>query len=111
MTQAHPTLPREEILHDLPESKKVCPHHGTMLTHIGDETSEQLDIEPAKIKVLRHLRRRYACPCCEKHLITSPNPAQPIEKSVASPGLLAYVTVAKYVNALPLYRRSISSSA
>jgi len=98
-------LPREDIVHDLPESEKVCPHDGTELTYIGDETSEQLDIEPAKIKVLRHLRRKYACPCCEKHLITAPKPAQPIEKSIASPGLLAYVTVAKYVDALPLYRQ------
>jgi len=98
-------LPREEIVHDLPESEKVCPHDGAELTYIGDETSEQLDIEPAKIKVLRHLRRKYACPCCEKHLITAPKPAQPIEKSIASPGLLAYVTVAKYVDALPLYRQ------
>lgn len=98
-------LPREDIIHDLAESEKICPHDGTALKHIGDETSEQLDIEPAKIKVLRHLRKKYACPCCEKHLITAPKPAQPIEKSIASPGLLAYVTVNKYVDALPLYRQ------
>lgn len=98
-------LPREEIVHDLPEFEKVCPHDGTELIHIGDEAHEQLDIEPAKIKVLRHLRRKYACPCCEKHLITAAKPAQPIEKSIASSGLLAYVTVAKYVDALPLYRQ------
>lgn len=98
-------LPREEIIHDLPESEKICPHDGTPLTHIGDESHEQLDIEPAKIKVLRHLRRKYACPCCKKHLITATKPAQPIEKSIASPGLLAYITVSKYVDALPLYRQ------
>lgn len=100
-----PELPREEIVHDLEEADKVCPHDGTELKYIGDETSEQLDIEPAKIKVLRHLRKKYACPCCEKHLITATKPAQPIEKSIASPGLLAYVTVSKYVDALPLYRQ------
>jgi len=60
---------------------------------------------PAKIKVLRHLRKKYACPCCEQHLITAPKPAQPIEKSIASPGLLAYVAVSKYCDALPLYRQ------
>jgi transposase len=98
-------LPREDVVHDIPDSEKFCPHDGTELNYIGDETSEQLDIEPAKIKVLRHLRKKYACPCCEKHLITAKKPAQPIEKSIAAPGLLAYVTVSKYCDALPLYRQ------
>ena len=98
-------LPREDIIHDLSDAEKVCPHDGTELKLIGEETSEQLDIEPAKIKVLRHRRQKYACPCCEQHLITAAKPAQPIEKSLAAPGLLAYVTVSKYCDALPLYRQ------
>jgi transposase len=98
-------LPREEIIHDLSDAEKICPHDGTELNYIGDETSEQLDIEPAKIKVLRHLRKKYACPCCQQYLVAAKKPAQPIEKSIASPGLLAYVTVSKYVDALPLYRQ------
>jgi len=98
-------LPREDIIHDLAEADKVCPHDGSELTLIGEETSEQLDIEPAKIKVLRHRRQKYACPCCEQYLITATKPAQPIEKSIAAPGLLAYVAVSKYCDALPLYRQ------
>ena len=65
----------------------------------------QLDIIPAKVQALNHIRYKYACPCCEKYLITSTKPAQPIEKSIASPGLLAYVATQKYVDALPLYRQ------
>jgi transposase len=34
-----------------------------------------------------------------------PLPPQPIPKSLASPALLAHVTVSKYVDALPLYRQ------
>ena len=64
-------IPREEIVHDLADSEKVCPHDGTQLKCIGEETSEQLDIIPAKITVLRHLRKKYACPCCEQYLITA----------------------------------------
>ena len=33
-------------------------------------------------------------------------PAQPIPKSIASPGLLAHVAVSKYADGLPLYRQS-----
>ncbi len=79
----------EDIIHDLNDADKFCPHDGSALTCIGEESHKQLDIEPAKIKVLRHLRKKYACPCCEQYLITASKPAQPIEKSIASPGLLA----------------------
>ena len=99
-------LPRVEIIHDLPEDQKVCPHDGTVLKPIGFELHEQLDVIPAKIQVLHHKRLKYACPCCEGFLITASKPAQPIEKSMASPGLLASVAVQKYQDALPLYRQT-----
>lgn len=98
-------IPREDIIHDLPESEKFCPHDGAALKCIGEESSEQLDIIPAKITALRHLRKKYACPCCEQYLITAPKPAQAIEKSMAAPGLLAHVAVSKYCDGLPLYRQ------
>lgn len=100
------SLPRIEVIHDLDDAQKVCEHDGQSLKHIGDEVSEQLDIVPAKIQVIRHIRRKYACPCCEQGVKTAPLPAQPIPKSQASPGLLAYVSVCKYADALPLYRQS-----
>lgn len=99
-------LPRVEVLHELPEDERVCPHDGTALERFAEATSEQLDIVPAKIQVLRHVRVTYRCPCCREHVITAPMPAQPIPKSQASPGLLAYVATAKYVDAMPLYRQA-----
>jgi transposase len=72
---------------------------------IGAERSEQLDNVPAKVQVLAHIRRKYACPCCREHVVTAPLPAQPIPKSQASPGLLAHVAVSKYMDALPLHRQ------
>jgi len=97
-------LPRIEIIHELPESERHCDHDGRRLTEIGEVISEQLDIIPAKIQVTRHIRKKYACDCgrCIK---TAPLPAQPIPKSMASPGLLAHITVSKYADALPLYRQ------
>ena len=99
-------LPREDVIHDLPANQKICPHDGHALKAIGEEIHEQLDIIPAQVKVLRHLRKKYACPCCENYLITADKPQQPIEKSIASPGLLAYIAINKYADALPLYRQS-----
>jgi transposase len=97
-------LPRVEVIHDLPESERRCDHDGQLLVEIGDVICEQLDIIPAKIQVIRHIRKKYAC-SCGKAIKTAPLPAQPIPKSLASPGLLAHITVSKYQDALPLYRQ------
>ena len=47
-----------------------------------------------------------ACPCCKNYLVTARKPAQPLEKSIVSPGLLAHIATQKYVDALPLYRQT-----
>jgi transposase len=97
-------LPRIDVIHDLPESERHCDHDGLLLAEIDEVISEQLDIIPAKIQVIRHIRKKYACSCgqCIK---TAPLPAQPIPRSMASPGLLAHIAVSKYQDALPLYRQ------
>jgi transposase len=99
-------LPREDVIHDLAEADKRCPRDGTPLEVMGEETSEQLDIVPAQIRVLHHRRLKYACPCCRQHIVTAVMPAQPIPKSQASAGLLASIATAKYADAQPLYRQS-----
>jgi transposase len=98
------SLPRVEVVYTLDESDRVCPHDGAILNEIGEVISQQLDIIPAKILVIRHIRKQYACPCGQC-IQTAPLPAQPIPKSLASPGLLAHIAVSKYQDALPLYRQ------
>lgn len=98
--------PREVITYDLDEADKVCPHDQTPLKLAGSEDHEQLAIIPAQVKVIVHQRLKYACPCCESHIVTANKPKQPIEKSIASPSLLAYVATQKFCDALPLYRQS-----
>ncbi len=92
-------LPRIDQVHDLTDSEKVCAH-GHALTPMGDKVSEQLDVIPMQIQVIRHVRKQYVCKCCEHAgetvIKTAAKPKQPIEKSQASPGLLAYVATAKY---------------
>jgi transposase len=97
-------LPRIDVVHELPEAERVCPHDGATLESFGEECSEQLDVEPARFQVLRHRRLKYRCPCCAEHLRTAPMTPQPIPKSQASPGLLAFIATSKYVDGVPLYR-------
>ena len=105
-----PELPRLEIMHDLPEDEKTCAC-GCELSRIGEEVSEQLDIVPARIQVLRHIRPKYACRQCEgvedegPAVRIAPMPPQIIPQSIVSPGLLAHVLTAKFIDHLPLYRQ------
>lgn len=71
---------------------------------IGEETSEQLDIVPMQIHVIKHIRRVYGCRGCEIAPGTADQPAQLIEKSMASPSVLAMLLTTKYVDGLPLHR-------
>lgn len=103
------TLPRVRIEHDIPDDEKVCAC-GCQLTRIGEVTSEQFDLVPARAQVLQHVRFKYACRSCEgtSHagpaVVTARLPAQPLPKSNASPGLAAFITVSKFADGLPLYR-------
>ena len=99
-------LPRVEVRHDLADAEKVCPHDPShTLQEIGEEVSEQLDILPAVVQVIRHVRPKYACPTCKEGVRIAALPPQPIPQSVASPSLLAHVVTSESVDGLPLYRQ------
>ena len=98
-------LPRQREVHDIPEEEKQCDCCGCELHVIGEEISEKLDIVPARATVIEHVRLKYGCRGCETGVKTAPVPASPIPKSIATPGLLAWITISKYGDALPLYRQ------
>ncbi len=102
-----PALPRDVMRHELSEDERVCPHDGARLREIGVEASEQLDIVPQQVRVVRHERVKYACPCCDGTIRLAPRPAQVIPKGLLTEGALAWVVTAKYLDALPLYRQAV----
>lgn len=99
-------LPREVVRHELPADERVCPHDGAALTEIGVEVSEQLDIIPQQVRVLRHERVKYACPCCDGAIKLASRPPQVIPKGLLSEAAQAWVITAKYLDGLPLYRQA-----
>lgn len=101
-----PALPREVIRHELPEAERRCPHDGAQLQEIGVESSEQLDIIPAQVRVIRHERVKYACPCCDRGLRLASVPPRLIPKGLFTEAAMAWVIQAKYQDALPLYRQA-----
>ncbi len=94
-------LARVEVRHE-PESC-TCAICQSELIKIGEDVSEQLDIEPARFFVIRHIRPQYACRQCETVTAAPVAPAV-IDGSLAAPGLLAWVATSKYLDHLPLYR-------
>ncbi|VVN93159.1 hypothetical protein PS710_02049 [Pseudomonas fluorescens] len=81
-------LPRIEVIHELPEHELTCTC-GCRKHAIGEEVSEQLEIVPMQIRVIKHVRKVYGCRDCESAPVTADKPAQLIEKSMASPSVLA----------------------
>ena len=96
-------LPRVDVVHDVPEALRTCAC-GTAMVEIGQDISEQLDIVPMQVRVLRHIRKRYGCPTSQHPPITAALPAQPLPKSNASVDFLAMLLAVKFVDGLPLAR-------
>ena len=96
-----PELERIEHRHE-PKSCN-CAACGKALTQIGEDVSEQLDVEPARFFVHRHIRPQYACRACETVTAAPVSPAI-IDGGLASPGLYTWVVIQKYLDHLPLYR-------
>ncbi len=98
-------LPRIEHLHE-PETC-TCGKCGGDLVKIGEDITEQLDVEPARFFVHRHIRPQYVCRPCET-VSAAPIPPAVIDGGMAAVGLYVWVIIAKYLDHLPLYRLSRS---
>ena len=96
-------LPRDTQLHMPTDS--VCPACGNPLAQLGEDVSEVLEYVPASFKVIRHVRPKLGCICCDC-IVQAPAASRPIARGMAGPGLLAHVLVAKFCDHLPLYRQS-----
>ena len=98
-------LPRERVEHDVAPEEKVCACCGEEKQRIGETVTEQLEYVPASLYVIEHAQLKYACKACQEGVVVGGKPAQPIEKSLAGPGLLAHVITSKYCDHLPLHRQ------
>ena len=108
---------RQELPADLPRVERVigctpeqcqCSHCGQPTTVIGYETSEQLDVEPAKYFVVVTKREKRACHHGEQGgVAAAPTPARIIEKGLVSDRVVIDTVISKYSDHLPLYRQSV----
>jgi transposase len=95
-------LPRESVIH---APADACPDCGSTMQCIGEDVSEMLEYVPARFKVIRQVRPKLGCACCQR-IVQLPAPIRPIDRGLPGPGLLAHVAVSKFADALPLYRQA-----
>lgn len=100
-----PHLPRVRVEYDLAESDKVCPLCQERLTKVQEVVSEQLNVIPAQLQVIEHVRFKYACRYCYGCIKTADLPAQAIDKGLPSSSLLSHILVNKFADHLPFYRQ------
>ena len=60
-------LEREIVRHELTTEQRCCPGCGELRHEISVEVSEQLELVPARLKVLQHQRVKYACRAVTVH--------------------------------------------
>jgi transposase len=93
-------LPRVQIHLPLSDEDKA----GASKTFFT-KVKEELDIVPAQARVIEYWQEKAVFDeDGEQHIKAAARPAHPLGKCIASVQLLAYILVAKYADALPLYR-------
>ena len=94
------SLPRYQIHLNLTDEEKA----GAINTFYA-VVKEELDIQPAKARVLEYLQEKAVFETADKRkIVVAKLPKHPLGKSIASISLLAYIIVSKYCDGLPLYR-------
>jgi transposase len=103
-------LPVTTKVYELSAEERACPCCGVERKEIGaDGESWQIEYIPGRFERIQHVRKKYACPGCEREgenpqMKVAAKPEAAIEKGLAGPGLLAYIVTSKFSDYLPLYR-------
>jgi transposase len=94
------TLPRHQVHISLSDEEKA----GAVDTFYS-VVKEELDIEPAKARVIEYLQEKAVfIEGGQRQIKAAEMPRHVLPKVIASIGLLAYIIVSKYADGLPLYR-------
>ena len=67
-------LPRDEVVHAAPAAAG-CPSCGGSMAPLGEDVTEVLEYVPGSFRVVRHVRPKLACTCCD--VISQAGPSSP----------------------------------
>ena len=97
-------LPRVEVV--LAPENTACPCCRGPLVEIGQDTSERLEVIPARFRVLVTKRPKLACRACEGVVVQAPAPERLVAGGMPTEATVAHVLVSRYADHLPLYRQA-----
>jgi transposase len=97
-------LPRVAVT--LTPDDTACPCCRAEMAVIGEDTSERLDVVPARFRVLVTRRPKLVCRACAGGVVQTPAPPRLIEGGLPTEALVAHVLVSRYADHLPLYRQA-----
>ena len=75
------------------------------MVYIGKQVTERLEVIPQVFKVIQEIRHKYMDVENNRKIIMAPLSERALFKTIAGPGLLADMLVAKYVDSLPITRQ------
>jgi transposase len=101
----HPNLERVENVIRVPEAERPCPVCGKERTCIGHETSEVVELIPAKVIVREDKREVLACKECDGEVTRAPLGDKVVSGGAYGSNLVSEWVVGKYRDGLPLDRQ------
>ena len=95
------------IIHEPPSITCEC---GCQMTQMGQDVQDKLGFVPKQFYRERHVYPKYTCrnaACNCERLVQAKTEPQIIDKSIATPELLAHIIISKFADHQPLYRQSL----
>jgi transposase len=89
---------------EVPPSERSCAQCGRDKRLLGVDVTRRLEFVPAQFVEHEYHLEKYACGHCKEGVTRAEAPDQVLERSSATPSLLAHVVVSKFVDHTPLHR-------
>lgn len=98
-------LPRRSVEVPVEPELRICSRCGANKVCIGHETSEVLELIPARFEVIVYEREKLACAVCPTEgVVTAAAVVKPLDGGIPGPGLLADLVIRKAVDHTPINR-------
>jgi transposase len=98
-------LLRVPVLNAVPPEDRMCPLCGRMMTTVGHNVCETLEIQPARVYVLERKDERVACPY-DDTIVSAKTPPQIVERGKLGDTLIVEAVADKFIEHQPTERQS-----
>ena len=98
-------LPRVEEINAVPPDQRICPLCGSMMTTVGHELCERLEVHPARVYVIARKDECVACPN-DDTIVSAKPPPQIVERGKLGDTLIIEAVADKFIEHQPTERQS-----